>query len=467
MFSHSSHISAFFAPRSIAVVGASPDEAKIGGIIFKNIMFGAARGNIYPVNPNECAIRGIKCFGSVSEIPVSCDLVIIAVRASCVLSALKECVLKKTKAVIVISAGFKETGIEGKIREIELKEAVKGSQTRLLGPNCMGTYDTHSGLNTLFIPESKFTAPKKGRLSVISQSGAVGTAILEYLASHSAGISKFVSYGNRADLDESEILKYLLADRNTDAVLCYIEGLKDGRAFYNAIKAAMQSRSASVKKPVIVLKAGKYAGSSKAALSHTGSMTGDYAVFAAAMRQAGAIPAKTIEDLADLGKAAACFKPRFRAEKPKIAVISNGGGFGVMCADMCLGNGMELAQFSKYTVEGIKKAMPDFAEINNPLDLIGDATKERFEAAIRAVQNDENVDAIAVYLWPLGISLGNGIADVLINARKRASKPLVAGMFGGAHTYSIAEKLERGKIPVYATPRRAMKAIKFLVGLWQ
>lgn len=464
-----SQLSSFFSPKSIAVVGASGDESKIGGIVFKNLMFGAAKGNLYPVNMHETQIQGIKCFASVEKIPCSPELVVIAVHAPAVAGVVRECVKKGAKAVIIISAGFRETGLEGAIREQELKEIVKNSKTRIIGPNCMGVYDAHSKLNTLFVSPKKFSTPPAGGLSLISQSGAVGTAILDYMASRDIGIAKFISYGNRADVDETELLDFLMNDTKTKAILCYAEGLKNGRAFYEALKKS--------KKPVIVLKAGKHEGSAKAAASHTGSLTGNYQVFVAAMKQGGAITAKTIEELTDFGKVVTYEKRAIKKEhsrisslhsrlfgwKPKIAIVSNGGGFGVMCADMCLGHGMHLAEFSDATKAKVKAVMPEFSEINNPLDLIGDATSERFKTALSAVLGDKNVDAAAVFLWALGISLDNKIADVLIAAKKEIDKPFVVGAFGGNYTASVLRKLEDAKIPVYPTPRRALKAVEVLI----
>jgi len=447
-------LDAFFRPGSIAVVGASPDMGKIGGIVFKNIMGSSARGNIYPINTHEKTILGIKCFPSIDCLPHSPDLAIIAVHAEAVSDVLRQCVKTGVRAVIIISAGFRETGLEGKMLEQDLKEIIKGSKTRIIGPNCMGCFDAHSKLNTLFVSPKKFQVPSPGGIALISQSGAVGTAILEYMSSKFIGISKFVSYGNRADVDETELIKYLDADKKTKAILCYVEGLKQGREFYNALKI--------VKKPVVVLKAGKYEGSAKAAISHTGSMTGDYAVFAAAMKQGGATFAKTIEELTDFGKALACCK-RVRSRAPKIGIITNGGGFGVMCADMCIGGGMHLAEFSSETREKIKKSMPEFAEINNPLDLIGDATSDRFAAALDAVLLDKNTDIAAVFLWTLGISLDEKIAGVLISAKQRHKKPFLVGSFGGNYTGKLLIKLEEAGIPIYHTPRRTMKAIKVLV----
>jgi len=465
-------LSSFFTPRTIAVVGASPDEKKLGGIIFKNLMHGAVAGNIYPINMHEKKIHGIKCFPSIESLPVSPDLAVIAVHAPDVGGVLRECVKKKVKAVVVISAGFREIGVDGAIREQDLKEAIKGSITRIIGPNCMGTYDAHSGLNMLFVSPEKFSAPPRGDIAIISQSGAVGTAILDYMAGHRIGVSKFVSYGNRADVSESEILEYLISDQETKAILCYVEGLKDGRKFYDVLKKSKH------KKPVIILKAGKHEGSSKAAASHTGSLTGNYRVFLAAMKQAGAITAKTIEELTDFGKAVA-YENRGRSAKkepphkkslqymlvgdrPKIAIVSNGGGFGVMCADMCLGHGMHMAEFSGETKKKIKSVMPDFSEINNPLDLIGDATSERFAAAIDAVLKDKNVDGIAVFLWHLGISLDDRIVDVIISAKGRSNKPFVVGAFGGKYATSVLSRINSKRIPVYPTPRRALKALEVL-----
>ncbi|MBU4299899.1 MAG: CoA-binding protein [Nanoarchaeota archaeon] len=458
----SSSLASFFTPRTIAVVGASPDEKKLGGIIFKNLMHGAARGNLYPINIHEKKIHGIKCFVSIEKLPVSPDLAVIAVHASDVGGVLRQCVKKKVKAVVVISAGFRETGVNGAIREQELKEIIKGSSTRIIGPNCMGVYDAHSKLNMLFVSPVKFSTPVAGDISIISQSGAVGTAILDYMASRGIGVSKFVSYGNRADVDESELLQYLLADSKTKAILCYVEGLKDGRRFYEILKKSKSSSNSKIRKPVIILKAGKHEGSAKAAVSHTGSLTGNYRVFGAAMKQAGAICAKTIEELTDFGKAAAYETKADKKEHPRIAIVTNGGGFGVMCADMCLSHGMQLAEFSDATRHKVKSVMPDFSEINNPLDLIGDAASERFEAALDAVIKDENVDGIAVFVWHLGISLDDYIANAIISAKRRTQKPFVAGAFGGKYAAAVLKYLESQKIPAYPTPRRALKALEVL-----
>ncbi len=450
-----SSLDAFFTPKSIAVVGASPDEIKIGGIIFRNLMHGSVRGNLYPINPNEKKIHGIKCFPSIESLPTSPDLAVIAVHAPAVAGVLRECVKKKVPAVVVISAGFREIGLEGSIREQELKEIVKGTKTRIIGPNGMGVYDAHSKLNTLFVSPAKFKAPPAGGLSLISQSGAVGTAIMDYMAQREYGISKFVSYGNRADIDEAELLAYLSSDKKTKAILCYVEGLKDGRKFYDTLK--------KVKKPVIVLKAGKHEGSAKAAASHTGSLTGNYRVFLAAMEQGGAITAKTIEELTDFGRVLTYEGSVKKKEHPKIAIVTNGGGFGVMCADMCLGHGMGLAEFSQETIRKVKSVMPEFSGLSNPLDLIGDATSQRFKVALDAVLADENVDAVVVFLWPLGISLEAKVIDVLLSAKKRFAKPFVVGAFGGKYTTLLLKCAEAAKIPVYPTPRRALKAIEVLM----
>lgn len=448
-------INKFFAPKSVAIVGASENPKKFGHVILKNYMDMGFSGKIYPVNPKADSILGIKCYKSVLDVREDIDSAVIVVPPQAANEALKECVKKRIDAVVMITAGYRETGGAGVAREQELKSIIKDTNTRVVGPNCIGIYDSFGRIDTLFLPDYKLKRPRAGDIAFISQSGAFALSILDWAATEEIGISRFVSYGNRADVDEIELLNYLLDDKKTRAIAVYLEGVRNGRDFLECLKKV------AAKKPVVILKAGKSAAGTRAVQSHTGSLAGSYDVFRGAIRQGGAVEAENTEQLFDFCRVLA-YQPA--AKGNRIAVVTNGGGFGVMCADSIERCGLSLAEFSKDTVEGVKSVMPrEYSSVHNPLDLIGDADVRRFEVAIDKVIKDKNVDGIIIVTLLQTASLGPEIVDVIASANERSRKPIVVSASGGEYTQLLLRSLEKDGIPAYPSPDRAVSAMKTLI----
>ncbi len=447
-------LSAFFKPKSIAVVGASKNPEKVGNVIFRNLI-SSFKGKVYPVNPNADEILGHKCYQRIIQIKEDVDLAIICVKPEFVNKVVEDCVKKKVKGIIIITSGFREIGGEGIRREEELKRIIEeGKTTRVVGPNCIGVYCPSSGVDTLFIPPYKMKKPNDGKISFFSQSGAFGLVILDWMAEEGVGVSKFVSYGNGVDVRESEILEYLAKDKETKVIVGYIEGVEDGRKFMNALKKATK------KKPVVIFKAGKCEAGKKAAASHTGSMAGSYEVFRGVLRQCNAIEAENIEQMFDYARILATEK---RAENDSVAIITNGGGMGVITADLCVKNGLKIAEFEEKTAKQLSEILPSYASVHNPLDLIGDATAERYAQALEIVSNDKNVGAIIVITLFQLAPLSSEIMDVLAEANAKTEKPMIVCSSGGEYTKLLLKSFEKQGIPAYPTPERAVKALKVLV----
>ncbi|MCK5233247.1 MAG: CoA-binding protein [Candidatus Aenigmarchaeota archaeon] len=446
-------LSDFFNPKTAAIIGASSNPKKFGHTILKNFIEDF-KGETFAVNPNEKEVLNKKCYASVQDIKKGVDLAVVAVPPSFSNNVVAECVKKKVGAVVLITAGYREIGGEGIGREEELKNLIAGTKTRIIGPNCLGIYDTSSCVNTMFLPEYKLQRPPAGKIAFISQSGALGSAVLDWAATEHIGLSKFISYGNRADVDEVDLLEYLRKDRNTESIILYIEGPRDGRALMQAIKNTVKT------KPVVILKAGRSDAGQKAAISHTGSLAGSYDVFEGAMKQAGAILCNNMEDMFDYGRVLA-YQPRLKGKK--IGIVTNGGGFGILCTDACIRHGLELAEFSKETVGSILPVMPkNYSQIRNPLDLIGDATADRYAAALNALIKDRNVDGIIALSLLQTSTLGPEITDVLLDANSKSNKPIVFAATGGEYTQILLRTLEKDGLPTYPSPERAVKAMSVL-----
>lgn len=438
------NLKAFFNPESIALIGASRTPGKIGYSILENLK-GSFQGKIYPISPAANEILDLKCYSSVLDIKEPIELAIIAVKAEIVKSVLEECIKKKIKGVIVISSGFSE--ISEKERELELKKFRKA--IRIIGPNCIGIF-TPKGLDMLFLSKEKFKRPKEGNISFISQSGAVGSAIMDLISYEGIGISKFISYGNALDVDEVELLEYLGKDVETRAIAMYLESTKRGLDLIKAVK--------KVKKPVVCLKAGKTQKGTQAVLSHTGALAGTAEVYSSAFKQGGIIEAQNTEELFDFAKVLAS-QPVLKNNK--ITIITDGGGFGILSTDSAIRCGLELPSLKKESIADLKKILPSYAITENPIDLTGDATAERYQKALEIAFKDPNnsgVVCIALLQIP---TLEDSIIDVLREC-KIYGKPFVVCMCGGAYTLERARKLESFGIPVYPTPERAVKAMNVL-----
>jgi len=440
----------FFSPKSVAIVGASHTPGKVGHVIAENFMSGYA-GKVFFVNPDPTPILGRPTYPSVKKIPDDLDLVVIAVRATLVPKVLRECVEKKVEAVIIISAGFSETGKEGKVVEDELRKIIAKSRTRVIGPNVVGVFDPSTKVDTIFLPRSRMNRPKAGGIAFITQSGAVGSTIMDWLSEESVGVSKFVSYGNAMDVNEADLLDFLAEDKDTKVIAAYIEGVKSGRKeFVTTLKRVCRA------KPVIFLKAGKTEKGSHAAASHTGSLAGSAKIYSTAFRQFGAIEAQDWEELFDFAKAFS-MQPVPRGDK--LLIVTNGGGFGVLATDEAERQGLHLDPLPAETVQRLRKAMPGYASLHNPLDLTADADAARYEAAVEdSIRKYDGAVLVTLFQVP---TLEESITDTVI-AMQKHGKPILCCAAGGTFSRNMSERLEAHGIPVYPTPERAVRAFAAL-----
>lgn len=442
----------FFNPKSIAVIGASPNPDKPSYVILESLKSIDFPGKIYPVNPKYTSINNLRCYSSVEGIGSSVDLAVIAVPASLVMDTLKDAANKKVKGAIIISAGFGETGSDGKGLEDEIKAMAHREGIRVLGPNCLGIYDTISKVDTFFVPSERMGRPIKGGLSILSQSGSFAALIMDEMAAEGIGVSRVVSYGNRLDIGESDCLEFLADDKHTKAVAIYMESVDDGRRFVEAA-----SRCAK-KKPVIALKVGKREAGISAAKSHTGAMTGRYEIYRAAFRKAGIIEVDGYEGLKDTCRALNIFKP---VKGRKVLIITDGGGIGVRLADACEERGLNVAALPEGLQKKLSAKFPAFYGINNPLDLTGSATDDEYVMALDVGLKDSYDIAIVTLLWgPPQIT--EGLVYKLKAAIKRHDKPVIVCSPGGTFTKRMNRAFEDNGIPVFTTPESAARAAAVL-----
>lgn len=440
----------FFSPKSVAIIGASHTPRKVGYVIAENFSSGFS-GKVFFVNPDPTPILGRETFPSVKKIPESVDLAVIAVRSTLVPKVLKECVEKKIDSVIIISAGFSETGKEGKVLEDELKKIISKSGTRVIGPNVVGVFDPSTKVDTIFLPHSRMNRPKEGGIAFITQSGAVGSTIMDWLAEEDVGVSKFISYGNAMDVNEADLLDYLADDKKTKVIAVYVEGIKSGgKEFISTLKRVCKI------KPVIFLKAGKTEKGSHAAASHTGSLAGSAKIYSTVFRQFGAIEAQDWEELFDFAKAFA-MQPVPRGDK--LLIVTNGGGFGVLATDEAERLGLHLDALPVEAVQKLKKVMPGYASLHNPLDLTADADASRYELAVEDGMGKYD-GAVLVTLFQVP-TLEEGITDTVISMQKHG-KPIICCAAGGVFSRNMSERLESHGVPVYPTPERAVRAFHAL-----
>ncbi len=440
----------FFSPKSVAIVGASHTPGKVGYVIAENFMSGYS-GKVFFVNPDPTPILGQPTYPSVKKIPDDLDLVVIAVRATLVPKILKECVEKKVESVIIISAGFSETGKEGKVLEDELRKIISKSKTRVIGPNVVGVYDPSTKVDTIFLPRSRMNRPKEGGIAFITQSGAVGSTIIDWLSEENVGVSRFVSYGNAIDVNEADLLDFLADDKRTKVIAAYIEGIKSGgKEFVTTLKRVCKI------KPVIFLKAGKTEKGSHAAASHTGSLAGEAKIYSTAFRQFGAIEAQDWEELFDFAKA---FSMQPVPGGDKLLIVTNGGGFGVLATDEAERQQLHLDPLPAEAVQKLRKVMPGYASLHNPLDLTADADAARYETAVEdSIGKYDGAVLVTLFQVP---TLEESITDTIISLQKHG-KPILCCAAGGVFSRNMSERLESHGIPVYPTPERAVRAFAAL-----
>lgn len=446
----------FFSPKTIAVVGASREEGKVGHDVLKNLVDHGYKGTIYPVNPKADTILGIKVYAGLKDIRDTIDLAVIVVPAVSVKHVVDECIEKGINSIIVISSGFKESGIDGAARERELYQKIKHHSIRMLGPNCLGLINTQSSLNASFAADM----PAEGNIAFFSQSGALCTSILDWSIVEYIGFSKFVSIGNKTDIDEVDLIKALEEDTYTRVILGYLEGVKNGASFIAT------AQKATKKKPMIIIKSGGTTAGAKAASSHTGTLAGSESAFNAAFKQAGILRAKTIEELFDYAR---IFSYQPLPKGPRIALITNAGGPGIITADAVERSNLKMATFSKNTIEYLRSSLPEMANVYNPIDVLGDAKADRYKFVIEKVIEDTNVDAVLVILTPQTMTEIEKTAEVISEISHRTDKTIATSFMGGKRTESAFKTLSQRKIPNYVFPERAVSAIEamYQYTLWQ
>ncbi|MFO7967625.1 MAG: acetate--CoA ligase family protein [Archaeoglobaceae archaeon] len=427
-----------FDPRSVAVIGASPKEGKVGNTILKNLVQGF-EGDLYPINPSYDKILELKCYPSIQDAPPT-DLAVIVIPAEGVVDAVKQCGKKGTKNVVVISAGFKETGKEGAMLESKLLRISERYGINLVGPNCLGIINTHLNLNATF---SRLTPPR-GDIAFLSQSGAFILAIIDWAISQNIGFSKIVSLGNEAVLDESDFIERLAEDEQTKVIIVYLEGIKNGSRFIRV------ARKVAKRKPIIVMKSGKTDAGARAASSHTGSIAGSYTAFQAAFQQSRVVQANSIEEIFDYSRVLSSIQD-FQG---KVGIITNSGGPGVMAADAIDDFDLELANFNKETLKKLRETLPSEASIYNPVDILGDADAHRFGETVHAVAQDDGVNGIITILTPTAQIDFDKAADYLLDI----SKPVLTCFMGGESILPAVKKLRDAGMVNFLDPWRALRA---------
>jgi 3-hydroxypropionyl-CoA synthetase (ADP-forming) len=446
------HLPVFFTAKSVALVGASDTPGKIGNAVLDSLAKHDYAGKVFAINPTRAVTMGLTTYPSLSSIPDPVDLVVVTVSLSAVPELIRECASKGIHGMVVISGGGKELGGDSRKLESTIRRLAKENDVRIVGCNCIGVFDGRTRLDTFFQVHERMVRPKLGPIAMITQSGTVGAAFLE--AAAGVGVSKFVSYGNRIDVDEADLLAFLADDPDTRVIACYIEGLEDGRKFLASARLAAQ------RKPVVVFKSGKSPQAARASLSHTGYFGGTYGVSLGAFRQAGIIAVDSIEELNAAAKALA-MQPR--ALGRRVAMISNGAGSMVQAMDLFEPYGLTVPPLTQQTVDALRKVYPSYYLVQNPVDVTGSATSADYEAGIRALLQDPGVDIVMPWFVFQDTPLDEGIVDALGRLTRESPKPIVVGAMGGPYTLEMVHAVEAQGVPAYLTVREWVTAARSLI----
>jgi acetyltransferase len=439
----------FFRPNSIAVIGASVDPRSVGNTVVRNLIRSSFGGKIYPVNPKHTSVLGIRCYPTVLDIPDPIDLVVVVTPAATVPEIIEQSGRKNVLGAVIISAGFRETGKAGLQLEQTVLQKARMAGVRVIGPNCLGVIAPWTGLNATFAT----TMPKPGHIAFISQSGALCTAILDWSMREMVGFSAFVSTGSMLDVGWGDLIDYLADDSETRSILMYMESVGDARTFLSAVRAV------SLTKPVIILKAGRTPSAASAAASHTGSMVGDDAVFEAAVRRCGAL---RVDRLADLFSMADVLDKQPRPRGPRLTIVTNAGGPGVLATDALLREGGALAELAPETIRALNSFLPPHWSHQNPIDLIGDADTTRYSRAVQIAAQDPRTDGVLVIYAPQGIASPTEIAEGLRQLARLCDKPVLASWMGGVEAAPGGAILTRAGIPVFDYPETAARAFQYM-----
>ena len=443
-------LDAFFSPQSIAVIGASTNTTKLGYAVLDNLVNGDFLRDgrkVYPINPKADEILGLPVFPAVSDVPDTIDLAVIVIPYPLVPEAMRTCGEKGIPAVIVISAGFREAGMEGLEREQELIEITKEYNIRLIGPNCLGVINTVIPMNASF---SAGLRPK-GPMDFMSQSGALGTAILDWAQAGRLGLSKFVSLGNKADVSEIDLLRAWAKDPTSNVILSYMEGLPDGQEFINV------ARKVSKLKPIVALKSGVTQAGSRAVSSHTGSLAGSEQAYEAAFQQSGVLRAHSLQDLFDMARGFGYLSPLLGDH---IAIVTNAGGPGILATDALERAGLKLARFKPERIKALEQFLPDAASAANPIDVLGDARADRYRFALEQVIESPSVDGILVILTPQAMTEIVETAEVIAEISERVDIPILACFMGEARVEAGIKFMAKHNVPNFAFPERAAMVLQ-------
>ncbi|MDP6459827.1 MAG: CoA-binding protein [Candidatus Hydrothermarchaeota archaeon] len=437
-----------FYPETVAVIGTSRSKGKIGNQVLRNLLYGNHDCYIYPVNPKAKKILGMKCFPSVLEVPGDVDLAVIVVPAKAVPKVMEECSRKKITGTVIISSGFSEIG--RKDREEEIKNIASHGDMRVIGPNTVGIINTSICMNASFVS----TMPLAGEIAFITQSGALGEALIHWTAQEGLGLSKVASLGNKIDVDDADLLRYFETKKDTKVIALYIESIRKGRKFMEAAKEVSRV------KPIVAVKAGKSKAGQRATSSHTGALAGEDRVYDAAFKQSGVIRANDTTELFDMAVALA---QQQAAKGNRIAIVTNGGGAGVIVADVCEENGIAVPGFEGRLLEKLRGILPEIASPRNPVDILGDADYQRYKDVMRSVARGNAVDGIIALHVQTSLIDPVEVAEARVEIDKSYNTPLVTGWIGGRGLKEARRLLIEKKVPQYPSPKRACIAMKGLI----
>ena len=442
-------LEALFTPESVAVIGATDRLGTVGRTVLQNLLDPAFHGRVYPVNPQRSEVLGAKAYKSIGEVPEAVDLVVLATPAITIPGLIGECVAAKAKSAVVISAGFKERGAAGTALEQQIQEQLSHSSMRLIGPNCLGVMNPVIGMNATFAKD----APKAGSVAFLSQSGALLTAILDWSHKEDVGFSAIVSTGSMLDVGWGDLIYHFGDDPHTKSILLYMESVGDARSFLSA------AREVALTKPIIVIKAGRSEAASKAAASHTGALTGSDEVLDAAFRRCGVL---RVQNIADLFYMAEVLGKQPRPKGPRLTILTNAGGPGVLATDALVANGGELAKLSETTLQKLDEFLPAHWSHGNPVDVLGDADSDRYAKAIEIAAQDPNSDGLLVVLAPQGMTNPTEIAERLKPYAHSSGKPLLASWMGGTSIAAGEAVLNNGGVPTFPYPDTAARAFTYM-----
>jgi len=442
-------IDRMFSPKAVALIGATDKEGTVGEATLKNLMIGKGKHAIYPVNPKHETVAGLKCYPDIASVPEHVDLAVIATPAQSVPAVVEECGKAGVEGVVIISAGFREVGSEGAKLEEEIKKIRAKYGFRLLGPNCVGFARPAAHLNATFLKDS----PEPGSIAFISQSGALGSAILDWATMSHVGFSLFASVGSMLDVDFGDLIDYLGTDPATRSIILYVEGIGNAKKFMSAARGFARS------KPIVVLKAGKYNTGAKAVQSHTGALAGDFEVYDAAFKRVGVL---RVDEIGNLFNCASVLDSKRLPSGAKLAVVTNAGGPGVLASDKVTDLGGELAKLTDASIKVLDEHLPPFWSHGNPVDVLGDADVARYELAISTCLADTNVDGIIAICTPQGVTPATDLANAVIRLSKERQKPILTVWMGEKGVAEARRKFAENSIPTYPTPEEAIRTYMYM-----